>query len=750
MTEGRIEKAQGVFFWIAAGVLACLAFINTLGGLPTFPVNTIPPTFPRETIFFTLTAFAICFAALRGGGELARNKKIAFYLLASYVAWAVIVTIWATNRPGHSRGLIEMAFFSGWAFALSGLLLSEERIWNLTRVLGFTGGAVGAAVAFGYFALEIVLATWPFGNANAAGMFCAFTTVINTGLLLEGIRKHEPAHPQVVLPAVSILFTVVGLMLTFSKGALLGLVVGEAVLLWQYFPEKRKLIALGIAVVFVVGVSGYVAMKAGKETPDDERAWTQRLQDTTSGFRVMAYEASMKQIGGAPIGGRGLGSFYAFFPLYSLPDISGHKRMGDTVFHAHSNILEIGTETGIIGMLLFIAMTMYLGILPLKKKEPTKEERNRLEAIWIGVFLMISTHALVAVHFYWTETVVYYWTAVGVLLALGRSRGSRLAPKHVIPLLSVAIVALAGLWYFGVWEELLGRMHVARREHDLRIVRPKDKQRQTMRQKGLRPGNPEYDNLEAQRQYLYSRILEDLNAELGLVHMQRRRTDTYYQLGSAYFNIGHPREGLYFFKELAKIAPEYVHTHYFTGRSYDLIWRTDKGKGIPVTAQEAQEYQKKTIKSVEHYLELNPRSKESGGASLFLSGLYEHRREWDKAIKVIETFINENARLKDFGEAAMRLARLYKGRRMLPEVPKILESYLERYPQGQQAAEATKELASSYARLGKLPEALMAIKNHLETNPDSHLKKELRRLRRHYEEQLRRQQATRKAKRHKD
>ncbi len=737
MNEGRIEKAQEVFFWIAAVVLACLAFINTLGNLPTFPVSTIPPTFPRETIFFTLTAFAICFAALRGGGELSKNKKIAFYLLASYVAWAIIVTLWAVNRPGHSRGLIEMAFFCGWAFALSGLLLSEKRIWSLTRILGFSGGAVGAAVAFGYFALDIGLATWPFGNANAAGMFCAFTAVINTGLLIESFRKHEIAHPQAILAIACIVFTVIGLMLTFSKGALLGLIVGEAVLLWQNVPGKRKLIAIIIGAVFIISVSGYIALKSGKEDEKDTRTRTQRLQDTTSGFRVEAYKASLKQIGGAPIGGRGLGSFYAYFAQYSLPEISGHKKMGDTVFHAHSNVLEIGTEVGIIGMLLFIAMTVYLGIMPLMKKEPDKEEGSRLEAIWVSGFLMISVHALVAVHFYWTETVVYYWTAVGVLLALGRTQGPRLAPKHIIPLLSVAVVALVGLWYFGVWEELLGRMHVARRENDLRIVRPKDKQRQQMRQKGLKPGNPVYDKLEAERNYLYSRILEDLNAELGLVHMQRRRTDTYYQLGSAYFNIGHPREGLYFFKELLKTAPEYVHTHYFTGRSYDSIWRMGKGKGKPFSAQEIQKYQNKAMESVEHYLAMNPRSKESGGASIFLSKLYEMRSKWDKAIKVIETFVNENARLKDFGEAAMNLVRLYKRHKMLPKVPQLLESYVERYPRGQHSAEATRELASTYARLGKLPEAIMAIKNHIEANPDSSLKKELRKLRREYEQKLR-------------
>jgi tetratricopeptide (TPR) repeat protein len=426
--------------------------------------------------------------------------------------------------------------------------------------------------------------------------------------------------------------------------------------------------------------------------------------------------------------------------------------MGDTVFHAHSNVLEIGTEIGIIGMLLFVAMTVYLGILPLKKKEPAKDERNRLEAIWVGGFLMISGHALVAVHFYWTETVLYYWTAVGVLLALGRTQGPRLPRKHVLPLLSVAVVALAGLWYFGVWEELLGRMHVARRERDLRIVRPKDKKRQEMRKRGVKPGHPEYVKVERERRILYSRILEDLNAELGLVHMQRMRTDTYYQLGSAYFNIGRPHEGLYFFRELLKTAPEYVHTHYFAGRSYDSMWKVGKGRGNPYTPEEVQEYQKKAMESVAYYLSMNPRSKESGGASIFLSNLYgERRHEWDKAIKVVETFINENARLKDFGEAAMRLVKLYKMRKMLPKVPQLLEDYLERYPEGRYCAEATRELASSYARMGKLAEAIEAISNHIGANPDSKLKKELRRQRRQYERQLRaRKQPPRKVRRRKD
>jgi tetratricopeptide (TPR) repeat protein len=283
---------------------------------------------------------------------------------------------------------------------------------------------------------------------------------------------------------------------------------------------------------------------------------------------------------------------------------------------------------------------------------------------------------------------------------------------------------------------------VANRERDLKEVRPLDKRRQDMASRSQQ-NTDQYRLLEQRRHFLYSRILNDLNAELGLVHMQRMRTDTYYQLGSAYFNIDQPREGLYFFRELLKVAPEYVHTHYFKGRSYDRIWRMGKGRGKPYTAQETQEYQNEAIESVEHYLLMNPRSKESGGASIFLSRLYELRREGDKAIRVVETFISENARLKDFGEAALRLVQLYKGQRMLAKVPGVLEDYHERYPTGGQSAEVTRELAGSYARLGKLPEAMTAIDKHLMANPDSGLKQQLRRQRKQYEQQLRARNAGR-------
>lgn len=631
----KIEKIQDAFFWVAAAVLAALAFVNSSR---TLNLEFVPATFPRETVFFTLSALAICFATLRGGPELRGRKRVAFWLLVAFALWSILATLWAVNVPGHSRELIELAFFAGWAFALSSLLMPLSRARNLTYVLGFSGGVVGAAVALGRFIPGVFhssLATWPFGNANAAGMFCAFATVINVGLLIETLRKHKLHEQQVILHLACAAMTLAGLAFTFSKGASLGLIIGIAVLMWQFFPKLRKWTAIALPSLLIVLAVGYVVYASRKE----------ELWKTTSGFRVGAWKASMSQIGDAPFGGRGLGSFYAYFPQHSLPAISGHPKMGDTVFHAHSNVLEIGTELGIIGMLLFVAFTVYIGILPLRKTRSDKSERDRLEAIWLAGFLTISVHALVAVLFFWTETVLYYWTAAGVLLALGRktepageedegkpSISAFAQIKRRLPFLAVAVVSLAGLWYVGVYQEMLGRRYVAMREKRLKIVRKDDKTFSQM-VRGGQSKTKEFRNLQARRMQLYREIIAALDEELGLVHVQRMRSDTYYQLGSAYYNTGYPREALHYFKLVVADAPGYVNTDYFIGRAYEGM-RTKEGKKLH-SPEELRSYQDKAIEALEGYLAANVRAKMSGEATLFLAKIYGGREDLIKAIEVI-------------------------------------------------------------------------------------------------------------------
>ncbi len=612
MNSKKSVKLDDIFFWIATGVLTALAFVYS--GF-FFPVEVVPVTFPRETIFFTLSAAAIAFSTLRGGPVLSKDKKMAFWLLVAFVLWSVIATLWAANTAGHSRRLVELVFFAGWAFALSNLAVPEKRTWVITWVLGFGGGFVGAAVASGWIVLGTSLAAWPFGNANAAGMFCTFALIINAGLLIESLRSHKPKDPEVVLTGLSTLFAVSGLIAARSKGALLGLIVGTVVMLWQLFPRKRKWIAIAAAVVLAVSTSIYVA-RAHRESGG-------KLADTTSGFRVSAYKAAIKQIAGAPMG-RGLGSFYAYFPRYALPAISGHPKMGDTAFHAHSNILEIGTEIGVVGMLIFIAFSFYIGILPLVAKTPADTRKWRLQAIWLGAFAAISAHALVAVHFYWTETVVYFWTAAGILLALGREGKPRVLVKKRIAFAAVVVVALAGLWYVGVWDELRGRRYVAAREKKLKFVRKLDKE-YSRKANTPQAKTPEFEQLQRRRYSTYARIIAELYAELGLVHDQRMLTDTYYQLGSAYYNTNRPKHALDFFNALIKVAPGYVNTEYFIGRSYAAVAKKVEGRAKDVRRRaEAAKYQAEaaklyaeSLKWLDSYLKYNPRAKMSKEAKNF-------------------------------------------------------------------------------------------------------------------------------------
>ena len=80
---------------------------------------------------------------------------------------------------------------------------------------------------------------------------------------------------------------------------------------------------------------------------------TSNVLDTSSQKRLGYYKFAIKSILNNPILGIGLGNW----KIYSIKSESQVYDDYQIPFHVHNDYLEVATETGIIGMLLFLGFT---------------------------------------------------------------------------------------------------------------------------------------------------------------------------------------------------------------------------------------------------------------------------------------------------------------------------------------------------------------------------------------------------------
>ena len=252
-----------------------------------------------------------------------------------------------------------------------------------------------------------------FVNANNAASYLGILLLCALGNLVDHIRLHRPRSTvwsirylrylqgSVVAGLVLRVYAVtLFLFALISTGSRAGVIVGliAALLLMAILMAKARAGAAvnsshrrtfpigGLALLIAFGlIAIWIYSNAG--TPFETELSRKGLADINR-FRVYGPVADM--ILDRPLLGWGLGSFPSAFPIYrpaALPVDGWWDR-------AHSTYLEIGAETGLIGLALVIiaivAVTWHLvgGIR-------RRTRRFVLPAIGLSVLIFVATHSLV-------------------------------------------------------------------------------------------------------------------------------------------------------------------------------------------------------------------------------------------------------------------------------------------------------------------------------------------------------------------
>jgi len=157
-------------------------------------------------------------------------------------------------------------------------------------------------------------------------------------------------------------FMLMPILLAGSRAAWLMYALVVAVFLWQQTRAPLRFAAWSLAALIVVGLA---AWSADRDSP----AFASRVQrtllmlrgtpsavDEASAGRLRIWSTAARMVAAHPVAGVGVRGFRYAYPQYAGPgDAFVDAKADEGAMHAHQLALEVLSETGFIGLLLWVA-----------------------------------------------------------------------------------------------------------------------------------------------------------------------------------------------------------------------------------------------------------------------------------------------------------------------------------------------------------------------------------------------------------
>lgn len=203
------------------------------------------------------------------------------------------------------------------------------------------------------------------------------------------------------------------LFLTYSRGGILSLGLGLMVLLVGYGMRKQKDAFLNlIGVVILVAVTVFLITKAGAVLSSANPSYS--ALSFSQGVlsvqgRLMLWKGALNIIKANPLIGTGVGTFASIYPLFQYGGLYST--------HAHNIYLEIFSETGLLGIISFISIFVFIiG----KAVHSTRQQQGVLYELSLALLagaLGFMVHN--AIDFEWSMAAagLLFWGIVGLIFS---------------------------------------------------------------------------------------------------------------------------------------------------------------------------------------------------------------------------------------------------------------------------------------------------------------------------------------------
>ncbi len=296
------------------------------------------------------------------------------YLLLAFLGWSAISTAWSPS-PGTALQSVFRYALDAFLIPIAYTAVRDRR--DLVHVLAAIVGGASIAAASAIISPPppqiAERATGTVGDPNEL----AAALIIGLGLATAFAANRHVNPGLRALAGVAALLSLVGILVSLSRGGLIGL--GVALLFATVAGGRWRRRALGLCVVLAFAAVAYFAFFAS--LPAKERVLD--VSGEGGSGRLSLWTVGLRMIEAHPLNGVGTGQFPLASVHYLLRPglIESGKLILTTPKVAHNTYLNIVAEMGIVGGVLFISILLFsvgCALLAVKRVREAGDEKTEM------------------------------------------------------------------------------------------------------------------------------------------------------------------------------------------------------------------------------------------------------------------------------------------------------------------------------------------------------------------------------------
>lgn len=374
---------------VFAAVLAVLAVVLILAypmfGLIIFvilsfirPADMMPglAVIPLAKIVGGTTLLSIIVSRIHSRDyEWGGRQAILLLLFAITLFISVPMSFWPSKSLAASQDFLKLILFY---FLFVNIIRDLKSLRTISLVAVCCIAVLGLSTIYSYITgggrAASIIGAGMFGDANDMALILVVALPL---VAYWGIRRGKYPLYMLFQPMIIVILAV-GVFLTQSRGGFLGLVAVTGLLTTI---GRNKVIGISIFVMlallaFVLLPSDFTDRYATISTYDE---------DASSMGRIYAWKAGLKMMVNRPVTGVGVGCFGTAFGLSYRPAGFNSGKWQSP----HNTLIQVGGETGLIGLGLFVYL-FYYTVQQMRKINPAGNEREKRDIRKIRNMLLVS------------------------------------------------------------------------------------------------------------------------------------------------------------------------------------------------------------------------------------------------------------------------------------------------------------------------------------------------------------------------
>jgi O-antigen ligase len=365
--EYMLPGVAGLAFLVGMLIAPILGLYGLLFAIP------FSPTFGVEDAGFSISAFEplalllMLFWLVRGltRREIMLPREGLFGALILLLSALCLAAGGATSYPLAIKETLKWVLLV-LAYVFTRVTIRDDRAVRRVLVALFLAGAAQALWGVVQFGLGIGPPAFAiggfmraYGNFGQPNPFAGYLGTILPLALAMSLVPHPGRFRAVAVLALGM--TALGILLSFSRGAWLGMAISVGVMLLAWSERARRLVppmVVMLLVVIVLGMFGalppVLANRITSVTDNfgvfDVRTVTLTSENFAVVERMAHWQAGWAIFVDHPILGVGPGNYPAVYPNYYIPPWEA------PLGHAHNYYLNMAAEAGVIGLVALLVV----------------------------------------------------------------------------------------------------------------------------------------------------------------------------------------------------------------------------------------------------------------------------------------------------------------------------------------------------------------------------------------------------------